>query len=200
MDASRRACELFLKKTRELPLFEATENIISFFGLGNHSWNVAYLNAFQDLVMNFSSGKSADIESFIGWWETTGMKKSIALPANQDAARILTIHKAKGLEFKVVILPFLSWSLDHGFSKQPVLWVKPGSPPFNELGLVPVRYRKALADTIFADDYINEKYSAYIDNINLLYVAMTRARDAIYGFVPESPENPKLLPESLRKH
>jgi len=179
-------CELFLKKTRELPLFEATENIISFFGLGNHSWNVAYLNAFQDLVMNFSSGKSADIESFIGWWETTGMKKSIALPANQNAARILTIHKAKGLEFKIVILPFLSWSLDHVFSKQPVLWVQPGSPPFNELGLVPVRYRKALADTVFADDYMNEKYSAYIDNINLLYVAMTRARDAIYGFVPES--------------
>ncbi len=59
--------------------------------------------------------------------------------------------------------------------------------PFNELGIVPVRYRKALSDTIFADDYIHEKYSVYIDNINLLYVAMTRAKDAIYGFAPERP-------------
>ena len=179
--------DTFLKITRELPLFEATESIISFFGLGNYSRNAAYLNTFQDLVMNFSGNKNADTDSFLAWWDSTGMKKTIKLPANQNAARIFTIHKAKGLEFKVVILPFLSWNLDHVFSKQPILWVKPDTQPFNELGIVPVRYRKALSDTVFAADYMHEKYSVYIDNINLLYVAMTRAKDAIYGFAPERP-------------
>jgi len=203
MDASHgyfpEGYEPFIQKTRELTLFEATESIISFFGLGEQSWNVAYLNTFQDLVMKYSSGKSPDIESFIEWWESTGSRRSIALPANQNAARILTIHKAKGLEFKVVILPFLSWNMDHGFSKQPVLWVTPGSSPFNELGLVPVRYRKALVDTVFADDYINEKYSAYIDNINLLYVAMTRAKDAIYGFIPENTGKTETIARVLKE-
>ena len=50
---------------------------------------------------------------FLDWWEENGKKKSVVLPGNQDAIRILTIHKSKGLEFKIVILPFLSWNLDH---------------------------------------------------------------------------------------
>ena len=127
-----------------------------------------FLNTFQDYIVSFTGNKNADIQSFLDWWEENGKKKSVVLPGNQDAIRILTIHKSKGLEFKVVILPFLSWNLDHIASKQPVLWVKPGSPPFNELGIVPVKYGKDLIDTIFADYYKEEKYSVYLDNINLL--------------------------------
>ena len=176
--------EQFLGKMRNRPLFEITESIISYFDLGRYPGNVAYLDTFQDQVLNFSRSKSSDADSFLEWWDTTGSKKSISLPSNQNAARILTIHKAKGLEFKVVILPFLSWNLDYIPGKQPVLWIKPAVPPFNELGIVPVRYSSNLASTFFEDDYHKEKYSSYIDNINLLYVAMTRAKDALYGFVP----------------
>ena len=125
-----------------MPLFEATENIIRFFGLGDYPSNVPYLNTFQDYVVSFTGNKNSDIQSFLEWWEETGRKKSVVLPGNQDAMRILTIHKSKGLEFKVVILPFLSWDLDHMSSKQPVLWVKPSSEPFNDLGIVPVKYSK----------------------------------------------------------
>jgi ATP-dependent exoDNAse (exonuclease V) beta subunit len=66
--------------------------------------------------------------------------------------------------------------------KSPILWVKPSSEPFNKLGIVPVKYAKNLEDTMFADDYLAEKYSVYIDNINLLYVAFTRAKEALCGF------------------
>ena len=113
----------------------------------------------------------------------------MVLPGNQDAIRILTIHKSKGLEFKVVILPFLSWNLDHLPSKQPVLWVKPGIAPFNDLGIVPVKYGKDLDSTIFAEYYKEEKYSVYLDNINLLYVAFTRAKDVLYGFSVDNPRS-----------
>jgi len=190
--------EDFLDKLKQLPLFEATEGIIKFFNLGDYSWNVPFLNTFQDYVVNFTGSKNADIQSFLEWWEESGKKKSVVLPGNQDAIRILTIHKSKGLEFSIVILPFLSWPLDHIPSKQPYLWVKPGSPPFDELGIVPVKYSKELTNTIFADSYRDEKYSVYLDNINLLYVALTRARDVLYMFSVDNPKSDNSIPGVLK--
>jgi ATP-dependent helicase/nuclease subunit A len=172
----------FLEKLKTMPLYEATENIIFFFDLGKYSWNVTYLNTFQDYVLGFSGSHNSDFQSFLDWWSLTGSRKSVVLPGNQEAMRILTIHKSKGLEFKIVILPFLSWNLDHTSFKQPVLWLRPSVEPFNEIGIVPVKYSRELINTIFAENYYEEKKSAYIDNINLLYVALTRAKDAIYGF------------------
>jgi ATP-dependent exoDNAse (exonuclease V) beta subunit len=179
--------EALLNRIRQIPLFEATESIIKFFGLGDYSSNVPFLNTFQDFVVAFTGSRNADFQSFLDWWEETGRKKSVILPGNQDAIRILTIHKSKGLEFKVVILPFLSWPLDHIASKQPVLWVKPDSEPFNDLGVIPVKYSSELTKTIFAADYEDEKYSVYLDNINLLYVALTRAKDVLICFSIDNP-------------
>lgn len=176
----------FIASTMNLTLFEAVENIIDFFGLGRHPWNVAYLATFQDTILEYSRNKNADIHSFIEWWETSGESKSLVLPSDQNAIRVFTIHKSKGLEFPVVILPFLSWNLDHKSTRQPVIWVKP-PPPFDGPGIVPVRYSSGLAETLFAKSYYEELFSSYLDNMNLLYVAMTRAIDAIYGFLPVNP-------------
>ncbi len=63
---------------------------------------------------------------------------------------------------------------------------------------MPVRYSSLLASTIFADDYNREKYSSYIDNINLLYVAMTRAKDALYGFVPGNAGKASTIAETIK--
>ncbi|MBN2862586.1 MAG: PD-(D/E)XK nuclease family protein, partial [Bacteroidales bacterium] len=178
--------EEFLEDAQNMSLFEATENIIRHFNLGNSPWNVAYLNTLQDWVLNFSGKKNADFQTFLDWWDSSGNTKSVVLPDNLDASKVYTIHKSKGLEFKVVILPFLSWDLDHKSSKQPILWVRPEEAPLSDIGVVPVRYSQKLTETIFAGNYITEKCSSYLDNINLLYVAMTRAKDAIYAFAPEA--------------
>ncbi len=188
----------FLVSLCYLPLFEATENIISFFSLGSVIWNVPYLNTFQDHVLNYSGTRTNDITSFLEWWEITGSRKSVVLPDNQDAVRILTIHKSKGLEFRIVILPFISWDLDHLPSKPPVLWVKPAAQPFNKIGIVPVKYSKELLNTIFADDYTDERYSVFIDNINLLYVAFTRAKEALIGFSTGNPRNENTIASVLK--
>jgi ATP-dependent helicase/nuclease subunit A len=190
--------KILLDQLNQLPLFEATEKIIKFFSLGEHSWNVPYLNSFQDFVVSFSGEKSSDIESFLIWWNVTGCKKSVVLPGNQDAIRILTIHKSKGLEFSIVILPFLSWNLDHTASKQPVLWVRPQIAPFSEMGIMPVRYGKELAETIFAGEFNDEKHSVYLDNINLLYVALTRAKDAVFGFSVNNPRSENTIARILK--
>jgi ATP-dependent helicase/nuclease subunit A len=177
----------YLISIRYLPLWNITEMTISFFGLGNYSFNVAYLNSFQDIIINYTSARNPGVASFLEWWESEGIKKSILLPEQQDSMKVLTIHKSKGLEFRVVIIPFISWNLDHKSFHSNILWTTPGSQPFNKLGIVPVRYKSDLADTIFADQYYEEKYSAYLDNINLLYVAFTRAVNAIIGFAPDKP-------------
>ena len=178
----------FLSSLLQLPLFEISESIIRFFGLGKWSWNVAYLNTFQDHILGFSKSKSADIHSFLDWWETDGKKKSVVLPEHLNAIRVMTVHKSKGLEFKAVIIPFLSWNLDHKPLQQNILWVKPNIEPFNNLGIVPVKYKKELEETIFRDDYKYEKYSALLDNLNLLYVSFTRSVDVLIGFLPDDPK------------
>jgi ATP-dependent helicase/nuclease subunit A len=177
--------ETLLESIGQLTVFEAIEHVIGFFGLGSFQHNMAYLNTFQDYVIGFAGSGNSDIPAFIEWWETTGVRKSVVLPANEDAMRILTIHKSKGLEFKVVIVPFISWDLDHPPHSHPFLWIKPDVEPFNELGIVPVKYGKDITETIFESSYNEEKYSVYLDNINLLYVAFTRAKDVILGFAPD---------------
>lgn len=178
----------FLEKSRFLPLWDITEKSIGFFGLGLYSFNVAYLNCFQDIIVNFTAGKNPGIPAFLEWWDSEGYNKSVSLPGQQDAMKVLTIHKSKGLEFRAVILPFLSWNLDHKSYQSNILWVRPGTSPFDKLGIVPVRYKSDLSGTIFSKQYRDERLSAYLDNINLLYVAFTRAKNVLYGFAPDKPK------------
>jgi hypothetical protein len=161
--------EDFLDGIRYLTLWDITERTIKFFNLGSYSFNVPFLNSFQDIIIGFASGKNQGIPSFLEWWQSEGGKKSVSLPGQQDAIKVLTIHKSKGLQFGIVILPFISWNLDHKPLQSNILWVKPDSAPFNKSGIVPVRYKSDLSETIFSGDYYMKKYSAFIDNINLLF-------------------------------
>jgi ATP-dependent exoDNAse (exonuclease V) beta subunit len=182
-----------------VPLFEAVENIISFFSLGNYQCSEAYLNTFQDHVLGFSANGNPDIGSFLEWWATSGSNKSVVLPGNQDAMRILTIHKSKGLEFKIVLLPYIAWNLEHSSTHQPLLWVTPTSDPFNELGIVPVKCSKELCNTIFESYYSEERYSVHLDNLNLLYVAMTRAREALFCYSVNNPGSKNTIAGVLKE-
>jgi ATP-dependent exoDNAse (exonuclease V) beta subunit (contains helicase and exonuclease domains) len=146
----------------------------------------------MDMVSEFTQRESVDISRFLQWWDDTGSRKTIATPDAQNAIRILTIHKSKGLGFKVVIVPFGDWEIDHKPSKQPVLWCLPDKTPFNQLHLVPVRYGSVLGNTIFADDYFNEKLHAFIDNLNTLYVAFTRSKEELIVFSPK-PKKPEKI-------
>ena len=191
--------ESFLENVRYLPLWDVTEKTISFFKLGNYSFNVAYLNSFQDIVLNFSANKNPGILPFLEWWESDGKNKSVSLPEHQDAIRVLTIHKSKGLEFGVVIIPFLSWNMNHKSHQSNILWVRPDVHPFNKISVIPVKYSIELSETIFMKQYYEEKYSAYLDNINLLYVSLTRSKNAIFGFAPENPKAENAISSVIRK-
>jgi ATP-dependent exoDNAse (exonuclease V) beta subunit len=183
---------------KKLPLYELTETLIGIFGLGQQTGELAYLQAFQDLVLEFYSQERNDLGAFLEWWEEHGKKKSLAIPDEVDAVRVFTIHKSKGLQFKYVLIPFCSWALNHE-SRAPYLWVHSNEEPFNQLGYIPVVYKSGLKNTYFAEAYETERARCLLDNLNLLYVAFTRAEQGLLVSAPhEKGKVAGLLLEVLR--
>jgi ATP-dependent helicase/nuclease subunit A len=169
-----------LSAFRNESLFSATENMIRYFGLGSRRENVAFISSFQDKVMAYSGRYSSDISSFVRWWDEEGYKSTLAQSDRQEAMRVMTIHKAKGLQSKVVIIPFASWDFSkRGFSR-PLLWVTDVPPPFAPMPFVLPEFSNKLEETLFARGALMEKASEWLDGVNLLYVAFTRAIDALY--------------------
>ncbi len=172
---------IFRPYLNKLPLYELIENLIRIFGI-NRTSELAYLQAFQDAALEYTKSEKGDLHSFLAWWDEKGRQTSVQISEQVDAMRILTIHKAKGLQFKVVILPFCDWSLDHYASQQNIIWTYTDEKPFQEMGLMPLRYSRELIRTVFSQDYYEEMLKAHLDNLNLLYVATTRAEECLYAF------------------
>ncbi|MDR1755815.1 MAG: UvrD-helicase domain-containing protein [Culturomica sp.] len=160
-------------------LYGTVEEIIARFSLGEKSRETAYLIAFQDIVYEYGKNNPDNIPLFLAWWEKEQEKRVLSASEEADALRILTIHKAKGLEFEFVVVPFCNWELD---AVRPVrrIWCRNRPAYFDALETVPLDYSSKLADTIYREDYYNEHLKAYVDSLNLLYVAFTRARTELY--------------------
>ena len=172
---------------KKLAIIELTEALIEIFGLGKIKGELVYIQAFQDLILEFSTRERNDLGAFLEWWDANKHKKSIQISGEVNAVQILTIHKAKGLQFKYVIIPFCSWSMDHEKWQAPNLWVMSGEGAFAEAGYLPVKYSKSLEETYFSEFYAAERTKIYLDNLNLLYVAFTRAESGLIVSAP-SPD------------
>jgi ATP-dependent exoDNAse (exonuclease V) beta subunit len=179
-----------LTKIRSHSLFDMVEQIIALFDVGNWQKEAVFVQTFQDIVLKFSTGKTADLNSFLKWWAKNGEKQCVPSPENQQAFRIMTIHKSKGLDFPVVIIPFCDWDLDSRMRN--ILWCEPRETPFNEFPLLPVEYSSKLSQSVFAEDYFDEQMHQYIDNLNIAYVAFTRAKNELICFSPMQKENDEL--------
>lgn len=176
--------EAEMKRLSTLPLYEMAEGLYRLFSPYISEKEQVFVLAFLDLITDYVQKENTDLGHFLNWWDESGIRKTIATPDGQNAIRILTVHKSKGLGFRAVILPFANWEIDHKPSKPVVLWCHPEKAPFNQLHLVPVRYSSTLGSTIFARDYFQEKLHAFIDNLNTLYVAFTRSKEELIVFSP----------------
>jgi ATP-dependent exoDNAse (exonuclease V) beta subunit len=166
-----------IQKFLALPLYDMMEHLIRVFALQHLPDEVAFLHTFLDLVHDFVQSNTSDPEKFLDYWDKEGKTRSVPATESQDAIRILTIHKAKGLEYPAIVIPFCNWSME----QQPntILWSKPTAGDFDFLPVYPVFYNKNLAYSYFAGTYFNEQFKTVIDNLNLLYVAFTRAKDVL---------------------
>lgn len=145
--------------------------------------DVPFLLGLIDNAAQVKSGLSNDLSNFIQWWEEKGIKLSVNVSDDSDSIRLLTVHKSKGLEFRAVLIPFFDWELKWK-NHIPLLWCRPDTTPFADIPLVPVRATEKLKQTIFSEDYYCELLDTYIDNLNLIYVAFTRAVEALFVNAP----------------
>jgi ATP-dependent exoDNAse (exonuclease V) beta subunit len=96
----------------------------------------------------------------------------------------MTVHKAKGLQFPVVLIPFFDWKIMP--AKESLLWTSSDESPFSEAKKIPVRFGNSLADTIFREHHAAEVRNYVADSFNLMYVAFTRAMERLYIYSPPS--------------
>ncbi|NIK90979.1 UvrD-helicase domain-containing protein [Mangrovimonas sp. CR14] len=162
----------------EWPLFEMTEDIIRCFKL--HKTSNAYLQYFLDVVFEFSESKSSDLPSFLEYFEEKKDKLSIVTPVDQNAVQIMTIHKSKGLEFPVVIFPFADLEIYR--EQDPKEWYPLDTNTFFgfEEGLLSFNTSMKEFGDVGEAIYTRHRAEQQLDNINLLYVALTRAEEQLY--------------------
>lgn len=172
----------FLQRLRQLSLEEAFAEITLQYQLADNRGEIAYIQALEEQVHSFSTSRIADIPLFLQWWNDTGSTQSINLPRNRDAINIITIHKAKGLQFKAVLIPYCNWNMQPQTGS--LLWAKSEEAPFDTLGTLPLSWSKALGDSYFSEAYYRETVLSHIDNINLFYVAATRAEEELHIMLP----------------
>lgn len=171
----------------QLPVAELVEKVITAFGLADYEKNainpfLPYLLAFRDLINTALLRGEKGISSFLKWWAEEGINKNLPSPETANAIQVLTIHKSKGLAFRAVFIPFCDWRLAGKVNT--TFWVPADGTPYEELKSIPLPYTSSLKSSSVAGHYVEEVLFNYLDALNTLYVATTRAKDYLYLSVP----------------
>ncbi len=164
-----------------LPLYELIETLYQRFHLNRMAHQDAYLFGFFDAVQDFLHSEAGDIHSFLAFWDERLSRQSI--PAGSiDGIRIISIHKAKGLEFHTVFIPFCTWPFERDRYSD-LLWCTPTEEPYSQLQLVPITPNSRTApNSVFSHDYAESHLLSRLDELNALYVGFTRAAENFYAW------------------
>jgi ATP-dependent exoDNAse (exonuclease V) beta subunit len=171
---------LFINKNDllQLPLYELVEYLIRVFNLNKHS--DAYLQFYMDVVLEFTQKQNSDISGFISYFEKKQDSLSVVTPESMNAVRIMTIHKSKGLEFPIVIFPFADLNIYREL--EPKVWFPVEGNDYSNFETLLLNYTK---DIEYFGEEGNAIYNTHqsqleLDNINLLYVVLTRTVNQLF--------------------
>ncbi|WP_303316772.1 UvrD-helicase domain-containing protein [Flavivirga abyssicola] len=162
----------------QLPLYDLAETIVRAFNLVESS--NAYIQFYLDIVLDFSQKKGSNISGFLEYFDKKKESLSIVSPKGQNAVQIMTIHKSKGLEFPVVIFPYAD--LDIYKELDPKEWFQIDKEKYAGFTHTLLNYSKDFEN--YGDEghriYNDHQSEQELDNINLLYVTLTRPVEQLY--------------------
>ncbi|MBL0104239.1 MAG: hypothetical protein IPP51_11090 [Bacteroidetes bacterium] len=169
-----------------LPVYELSEQLIKIFDF--YKEPDAFVQRFQDLVLEYNVRSDSSLDGFLTWWDSsnTVSQSSVITPENEDAIRIMTIHRSKGLQFPIVFIPFAEWELTPKSNQ--LIWLEAAVEPFDELGKTALMTSSKLLSTHYKDGYQTEVNQTMLDNLNLLYVAFTRPEEKLWIYCPIEKE------------
>jgi len=160
---------------RQLNLYDLVEETIRIFGLNQEE--DAFLEQFLNVVHQFTMKNNPALQEFLDYWHENKNTFSVLTSGLEDAVQILTIHKAKGLAFNNVILPF---AIQKVRPTKANLWIRPDVEMENFLPVALVPTTKEMLKTRHQPEYEMEINLSFIDMLNLLYVALTRSKQQLY--------------------
>ena len=187
------------KRLVRMPLYELCQHLIGLFRLSGEGHrpihekdtdgDSAYLFRFMDAVLDFLDDNPSDIGLFLEYWDSTLCSTS-ATGSCGDSIHVITIHKSKGLAFHTVLMPLTDWKVED-FRGGDILWCEtPPVAPFNSLPVTAVPARDSrTAHSFYKTERYEEALQMHIDNINLLYVAFTRAKENLLIWSTHEPKN-----------
>ena len=162
----------------DTPLYEAVSETVAILLTDEkgqyHGSQTAYLNALLDRTRAYVSAYGSNIKEFLKYWDDTMHAKPI--PASStNAIRILTVHASKGLQSQTLFVPFCTWTKEAG-RHQPKIWCEADG----EKDFVPIQDGTEMELSNYAPFREEEHLNMRIDNLNMLYVALTRAEDNLF--------------------
>ena len=166
---------------KDLPLYETVEKLARMFLYKDGRRSLtddSYVLSLFDNVASFCQQKGSDMASFLEYWDDVLNAQSIK--GAESGIQILTIHKAKGLENDTIFVPFCDFDIRNTNSSKNNIWCRPSEPPYNDIPLLPIETTKKMEESIYAARYSEEVFMQYIDSLNTLYVALTRAKKNLF--------------------